>query len=95
MMSKTACVQAEIEYREWSECRIWYCVKTRLANDGSIECEIAKDEKTNVPIIIQSQEKPLDGVFEDETGITYFTYQPGYAAAAQQVEATRKAGKYI
>ena len=58
------CIKAEMEYREWRECPLWYCVKTLLRADGKMESEIVSDEKTKIPIAIQSLEKPQDGVFE-------------------------------
>lgn len=86
------CLKTEQEFREWRECPLWYCVKTKFKNDGSVESEIFADEKTKIAIAIQSAEKPLDGVFEDASGITYYTYHAGYAAAARQVAAA-KVGK--
>ena len=79
------CLKAEVEYRNWRECPLWYCVKTKLRNDGKIESEIVSDEKTKVAIAIQSAEKPLDGVYEDASGVTYYTYHAGYKEAAKQV----------
>lgn len=93
MMNTEECIRAEVEYREWRECPLWYCVKTKLGSDGSVESEIVSDEKTKVPIAIQSADKPLDGVFEDASGVTYYTYHAGYKAAAKQVEAAKKVGK--
>ena len=55
--------------------------------DGKMESEIVSDEKTKIPIAIQSLEKPQDGVFEDASGTTYYTYHQGYEAAAKQVAA--------
>lgn len=79
------CIKAECEYREWRECPLWYCVKTKLRADGKVESEIVSDEKTKIAIAIQSADKPLDGVFEDMSGVTYYTYHAGYAEAAKQV----------
>ena len=79
------CIKAECEYREWRECPLWYCVKTKLRADGKVESEIVSDEKTKIAITIQSADKPLDGVFEDASGVTYYTYHAGYAEAAKQV----------
>lgn len=88
-MSKTVqeidCLKAESEYRDWRECPLWYCVKTKLRNDGTVECEIVSDEKSKIAIAIQSAEKPLDGVWEDVSGVTYYTYHAGYKEAAKQV----------
>lgn len=81
------CIRAEMEYREWRECPLWYCVKTLLGIDGTMKSEIVSDEKTKIPITIQSVEKPQDGVFEDASGTTYYTYHQGYKAAAKQVAA--------
>lgn len=79
------CIKAECEYREWRECPLWYCVKTKFRADGKVESEIVSDEKTKIAIAIQSADKPLDGVFEDTSGVTYYTYHAGYAEAAKQV----------
>lgn len=81
------CIRAEMEYREWRECPLWYCVKTKLNNNGKVESEIVADEKTGIAIAVQSIEKPQDGVFEDMTGTTYYTYHRGYEEAARQVAA--------
>lgn len=81
------CIKAEMEYREWRECPLWYCVKTLFRADGKMESEIVSDEKTKIPIAIKSLEKPQDGVFEDASGTTYYTYHQGYEAAAKQVAA--------
>ena len=48
------CIRAEMEYREWRECPQWYCVKTLFRADGTMESEIVSDEKTKIPIAIQS-----------------------------------------
>ena len=40
------CIKAEMEYREWRECPLWYSVKTLLRADGKMESEIVSDEKT-------------------------------------------------
>ena len=85
MMNTEDCIRAEVEYREWRECPLWYCVKTKLRADGKVESEIVSDEKTKIAIAIQSADKPLDGVFEDTSGVTYYTYHAGYAEAAKQV----------
>lgn len=67
---------------------VWYCVKTLFnANTGKMESEVVKDEETNMPIAIRSDKKPLDGVFENSAGITYYTYHEGHEAAARQVAA--------
>ncbi len=80
------CIEAEVEYRKWSECPLWYCVKTFFnLNSGKMESEIVKDEKTKLPIAIQDKEKPQDGVFETAAGTIYYTYHRGYAEAAKQV----------
>lgn len=79
------CIKTEVEYRNWRECPLWYCVKTKLRADGKVESEIVSDEKTKIAITIQSADKPLDGVFEDASGVTYYTYHAGYAEAAKQV----------
>ena len=43
------------------------------------------DEKTKLPIAIEIDEKPLDGVFEMATATIYYTYHEGYEEATQQV----------
>ena len=63
----------------------FYCVKTTYHNNGKIESEIMADEKTKVPIAIEIDSKPLDGVFETATATIYYTYHEGYAEAAHQV----------
>lgn len=83
------CLEAENEYRAWSECPLWYCVKTVFKNDGTLTSEFYADEKTKLPVMVQSREKPMDGVFEDATGTTYYTYHQGYEAAARQIAAAR------
>ncbi len=84
------CIEVEMEHRAWSECPLWYCVKTTLHNNGKIESEIYANEKTGIPVVIQSDDKPQDGVFESATKTTYFTYCKGYKAAANVVESTKK-----
>ena len=63
----------------------FYCVKTTYHNNGKIESEIMAEEKSNVPIAIELDAKPLDGVFETATATIYYTYHEGYEEAAQQV----------
>lgn len=88
---KESCLKAESEYREWRECPHWYCVKTTVDSvSGYVECEIVADEKTGVPTYIQSNEKPLDGVYETAESTSYFTYCQGYKEAEQIVKATTK-----
>lgn len=80
------CLKAEMEYREWKDNPLWYCVKTLFnLNTGKMESEIVKDEKTKQPIAIKDIDKPLDGVFETAAGTIYYTYHRGYAEAAKQV----------
>ena len=79
------CIKAEMEYREWRECPLWYCVKTLLRADGKMESEIVSDEKTKIPIAIQSLEKPQDGVFAEVGATTYYTYCQGYEEAERQL----------
>ena len=79
------CIEAEVEYREWSKCPQWYCVKTTLHTSGKIESEVVADENSGIPIAIQTAEKPLDGVFETMEATTYYTYCRGYEEAAKQV----------
>ena len=81
------CVEAEMEYRAWREAPLWYCVKTKLYDNGKMESEIVRDEKTKQLIAIQDTEKPLDGVYETASGTIYYTYHRGYAEAAKQVAA--------
>lgn len=83
------CIEVEMEYREWRECPLWYCLKTVLHNDGRIESEIMADEKTKVAIAIQSFDKPLDGVFETAEATTYYSYHAGYKEAARHLSAAR------
>ena len=85
------CTQVESEYLEWRKAPQWYCVKTVLHNDGTIESEIAADEKTKLAIAIQSLEKPLDGVFETTEATTYYTYHQGYKEALRQMNAAKMA----
>lgn len=87
------CIRAEMEYREWSECPLWYCVKTTYHNSGKIEAEIVADEKTKVPLVLQQIEKPQDGVFETTTATAYYTYHRGYEEAARQIAAVKNIGK--
>lgn len=85
---ESQCIREEIEYRNWSECPLWYCVRTFFnVNTGKMESEIVKDEKSKVPIAIQDKEKPQDGVFETAKGTIYYTYHRGYEEAAKQVAA--------
>jgi len=84
------CIQAEMEYREWRESPQWYCVKTIFHNNGALECEVVVDETSNIPVAIQSIEKPLDGVFEGVNKTTYYTYHQGYEAAAQYIAAVKR-----
>ena len=84
------CIEAEMEYREWSKCPQWYCVKTILHANGEIESEVVTDENSGIPIAIQDADKPLDGVFETMGATTYYTYHRGYKEAAKQVELARK-----
>lgn len=88
---KNQCIEAEMEYREWRESHLWYCVKTTLHNDGRIESEIVTDEKTKKPIAIKDTDKPLDGVFETATATTYYSYHAGYKEATRQVNAAKAA----
>ena len=79
------CIQEEMEYREWKKAPLWYCVKTVLHSNGKMESEIAVDEETKLAIVIQSDEKPLDGVFEKNGSTTYYTYHRGYEEARRQM----------
>lgn len=85
------CVEVEVEYLEWRKAPKWYCVKTTLHSDGTIESEIMKDEKTKLPIAIQDFEKPQDGVYETAEATTYYTYHQGYKEAERQVAAAKAA----
>lgn len=80
------CIKAEMEYRSWRECPQWYCVKTTVHNNGTIKSEFVVDEKTNLPIIIQDEKKPQDGVYETINEITYYTYHRGYEEAVRQIK---------
>lgn len=87
-MGKTEqqCLEAEMEYRDWKDCPLWYCVKTLFnLNTGKMESEIVKDENTKQLIAIKDTDKPLDGVYETANGTIYYTYHRGYAEAAKQV----------
>lgn len=86
---KNQCLEVEVEYREWRETSLWYCVKTTLHSDGRIESEIVTDEKTKQPIAIKDTDKPLDGVFETATETTYYSYHAGYKEAMRQVNAAK------
>lgn len=88
--AELACIKAEVEYQEWRECPQWYCVKTTYHNTGEIESEIMCEEKTNIPIAIQSDKKPNDGVFETMSATIYYTYHRGYKEAAKQVELAKE-----
>lgn len=88
-MTDKQCIQEEMEYREWREAPHWYCVKTTLHNNGKMESEIVADEKTNIAIVIQQAEKPLDGVFETMSSTIYYTYHRGYEEAKRQMMAAR------
>lgn len=91
---KNQCLEAEMEYREWRESPLWYCVKTVLHLDtGKVESEIVTDEKTKIPLVIQDFEKPQDGGFETATEIIQYSYHAGYKAAEQQVNAVKMALK--
>lgn len=80
-IQEKADIQAETEYREWSECPLWYCVKTKFYNSGKVESEIVRDKKTKLPITIQSVDSPLDGSYDEKDGTIYYTYHRGYKAA--------------
>lgn len=79
--------EEKVEYRDKRVLPHWYCVKTTMNFDGEIESEIVTDEKTKLPLMIQAEEKPQDGVFETAIATTYYTYHDGYRAAARQLEA--------
>lgn len=64
----------------------WYCVKTEFRNNGSITSDFIRDEETGVPITLDIQEKPLDGVYEDAQATTYFTYHYSYEEAFGQIQ---------
>ncbi len=64
----------------------WYCVKTEFRNNGIITCDFIKDEKTGIPIALDMQGKPLDGVYEDAQATTYFTYHDSYEEAFEQIQ---------
>lgn len=88
---KNQCLEVEMEYREWRETPLWYCVKTILHLDGTVESEIVTNEKTKLPMVIQSLEKPQDGAFETNTETTYYSYHAGYKEAERQVNAAKMA----
>ena len=91
--AEMSCIQSEIEYREWSECPQWYCVKTTYHNNGKIEAEIVADEKSKIPLVLQQMDKPMDGVFETASSVAYYTYHRGYEEAAKVVAAVKNIGK--
>lgn len=80
-------IQLEQEYKDWKESPLWYCVKTVYHNNGKIESEIVRDEKTKLPIVIQSVDKPSDGTYETVNATTYYTYHRGYEEAERQMKA--------
>ena len=85
-ITEQQCIEAEMEYRSWKECPLWYCVKTLFnMTTGKMQSEIVRDEKTKQLIAIQDTEKPLDGVYETAAGTIYYTYHRGYSEAAKQV----------
>ena len=60
-------------------------MKTKLYDNGKMESEIVKDEKTKLPIAIASVEKPQDGVFAEVGATTYYPYCQGYDEAERQL----------
>ena len=82
--------EEKVVYRDTRVVPHWYCVKTTMHCTGKIESEIVKDEKTKLPIVLQTDEKPQDGVFETPSATTYYSYFDGYKAAARQVEAVHE-----
>jgi hypothetical protein len=88
-MMAQQCIDIEMEYREWRESPMWYCVKTVLHNDGRIESEIVADEQTKLAIAIQSLDKPMDGAYETTESVTYYTYCQGYREAEKQLALSR------
>ncbi len=80
-------IELEQKYRDWRESPLWYCVKTIYHNSGKIESEIVKDEKTRLPITIQSFDKPSDGAYETANATVYYTYYRGYEEAKRQMKA--------
>ena len=78
-------IKTEQEHNEWRKSPLWYCVKTKFYNSGKIESEIMRDEKTKLPIAIQSFGSPLDGSYDDKDGTIYYTYHRGYEAAANHL----------
>ncbi len=78
--------RVEAEFRNWSETPLWYCVITVLYNNGKIEGEIMTDRKTKTPVVLRGLEKPLDGAYETDEAITYYTYHQGYAEARRFFE---------
>lgn len=83
------CIEEEMEYREWRESPLWYCLKTTMNNATcEVKSEIVKDSKTGVCMVIQGFDKPLDGTFETVKETVYYTYHQGYRDAAWQLAAT-------
>lgn len=75
----------EKEYQEWREAPMWYCVKTTYHNNGKIESELIRDEKTKLSITSPGFEKPLDGTYETITATVYYTYHRSYEEAERQI----------
>lgn len=78
----------DIEHRELTKYPKWYCVKTTYKQDGTVDCEIIRDEKGNTQIIINTQ-KPHDSIYETSNTVIYYTYHLGYKEANEQVNATK------
>jgi hypothetical protein len=89
-MNEKQDITVEMEYREWRESPLWYCVKTVLNNiTGIIKSEIITDEKTKLPITVQDFDKPLDGVYETSKETIYYAYYQGYKQAESALTAAR------
>lgn len=76
------------EYRDLTQYPKWYCVRTTYKQDGTIDCEIIRDEKGNTQVITNTQ-KPHDAIYETPNEVIYYTYHLGYKEANEQVEATK------
>ncbi|MFI3279608.1 MAG: hypothetical protein R3Y55_03680 [Rikenellaceae bacterium] len=80
-------LEHEVEYLRWRECPQWYCLEITYHNNGKIEGKITEDEETKMPLVLQQDQKPHDGVYETAGATTYYTYHMGYAEALKQMGA--------
>ncbi len=80
------------EYQDWREGPIWYCVKTTYHNNGKVESDFVKDEKTKVALTVQGIEKPLDGTYQTANATIYYTYHRTYEEAENVIKEMRAIG---